>query len=261
MSRLWQVKVTVPRGLEGRGKAISLKFEARRWLLVLLCDDLPAKLLEPAGKQVGVDVGIASFATTSEGQPIDGPRQGRERAADLSCAQKLLSRKKPGSADRRAVRKTVGGRPRKIADQRRDFHPKSARALVKDCELTCPDRLSIKKMVRRAKPRPEPEEPGSFLRDGQAPGAGLNKGIRDEGSARFGSILENKAREPGREVIEVDPLHTSQMGARCRHLGPGKRVSQAVLRGRSCADEAHAEVKSARNISRAGLARPDAPAA
>ena len=105
-----QVNVTVHRLVEGEVKTISAKREGRRWFVVLSCDDVPAKPLEPTGKVVGIDVGIASFATTSEGQPIDGPRQGRERAADLSCAQKLLSRKKPGSADRRAVRKTVGGR-------------------------------------------------------------------------------------------------------------------------------------------------------
>ena len=68
-----QVKVSVHRQVEGRVKTIQVRREGRRWLLVLSCDDVPARPLEPTRAAVGVDVGIASFATTSDGQRLPNP--------------------------------------------------------------------------------------------------------------------------------------------------------------------------------------------
>ncbi len=82
-----------------------------------------------------------------------------------------------------------------------------------------------------------------------------------QGWAQFRSILKGRAEEAGRAVIDVDPRHTSQMCATCGHVHPGNHVGQAVFRCCSCGHEAHADVNTARNILRAGLARPDAPAA
>ncbi|MDA8288144.1 MAG: transposase [Actinomycetota bacterium] len=255
------VKVTVHRAVEGRVKTISVKREGRRWFLVLSCDDVPVKPLEPTGKTVGIDVGIASFATTSEGHHIDNPRWGRQAADDLARAQGVLARKKRGSANRRAARETVAARHRKVTNQRRDFHHKTARALVNDYDVICVEGLSITNMVHWVKPRPDSDNPGNFLPNGQAAKAGLNRSIQDAGWAQFVSILKGKAEEAGRDVIDVNPRHTSQMCAKCGHVEAGNRVSQAVFRCRRCGHEAHADVNAARNILRAGLARPDAQAA
>jgi len=254
------VKVTAHRAVEGRVKTLSVKREGHRWFLVLSCDDVPAKPLEPAGKAVGIDVGITSFATTSEGCHIDNPRFGRQAAGNLARAQQVLARKKRGSANRRAARETVAAWHRKVTNQRRDFHQKTARALVNDYDVICVEGLSVTNMVRRVKPQPDPENPGGFLPNGQAAKAGLNRSISDAGWAQFVSILAAKAEEAGRQMISVNPRHTSQMCARCGHVAPGNRVHQAVFRCRSCGHEAHADVNAARNILRAGLARPGAQA-
>ncbi len=121
------VKVAVHHKVQGRVKTISVKREGRRWFMVLSCDDVPAKPLEPTGRAVGIDVGIASFAVTSEGHHIDNPRFGRKAAGKLDEAQQVLARKKRGSNNRRAARETVAARHRKMANQRRDFHHKTAR--------------------------------------------------------------------------------------------------------------------------------------
>jgi putative transposase len=249
------VKVTAHRQVEGTVKTVQVRREGRRWMLVLSCDDVPARPLEATGRAVGVDVGIVSFATTSDGQHVDNPRWGRAGADRLAAAQTVLNRKKRGSNNRRRARETVGARHRKIANQRRDFHHKTARHLVDSYDLIAVEDLKIKNMTRRAKPRPDPATPGRYLPNGQAAKSGLNRSIHDAGWAAFVSILRAKAEEAGRTVIDVDPRHTSDRCEACGHTDEANRVSQAVFTCRQCAHHAHADEHAARNILRAGLAR------
>lgn len=249
-----EVKVTAHRPVEGQVKTVSVKREARKWYLVLSCDDVPTRPREPSGRAAGVDVGIADFAVTSDGEHIANPRWGRAAAGRLEAAQRRLAGKQRGSNNRRAARETVAARHRKIANQRRDFHHKAARALVGDYDVLFVEDLDVKNMVRRAKPRPDPEQPGVFLPNGQAAKSGLNRSISDAGWAQFRSILHAKAEEAGRTVIGVDPRHTSDRCEACGHQTKENRVSQAVFRCRACGHEAHADEHAARNILRAGLA-------
>jgi hypothetical protein len=68
-----QVKVHLHRQVAGRVKTIQVKRHGRRWMLVLSCDDVPTNPLPATGQRAGVDVGIVSFATTSDGQHVDIP--------------------------------------------------------------------------------------------------------------------------------------------------------------------------------------------
>ena len=116
-----QVKVHLHRQVHGRVKTIQIKRQGRRWMLVLSCDDVPTNPLPGTGRQAGIDVGIVSFATTSDGEHIDNPRWGRAAADKLAAAQQRLQRAKRRTRNRDRRRQTVAARYRKIANQRKDF--------------------------------------------------------------------------------------------------------------------------------------------
>ena len=189
------------------------------------------------------------------------PRWARSAAARLSAAQQRLARAKRGSNNRGRRRETVAARHRKIANCRRDFHHKTARTLVQTYDLIAVEDLSIANMVRRAKPVPDPDNPGQFLPNGAAAKTGLNRSISDAGWGQFVSILRAKAEDAGRIVIEVDPRHTSDGCEKCGHAAKENRVTQAVFACRRCGHHAQADEHAARNILRAGLARHAADAA
>src|SRR6478736_3600895 len=90
-----QVKVSAHREVRGRIKTIQVRREGRRWILVLSCDEVPTNPLPGTGHQAGVDVGIASFATTSDGAHIDNPRWGRAASDRLTAAQRGLHARSP----------------------------------------------------------------------------------------------------------------------------------------------------------------------
>ena len=190
------LKVTVHRQVRGRVKTIQVRREGRRWLLVLSCDEVPTRFLEPTRAAVGVDVGIASFATTSDGEHVPNPRYGRVAAAKLGAAQKALARKQRGSNNRRNARATVATRHRKIANQRRNFHHQVARALVADYGLLVVEDLKIGNMVRRPPPRPDPDRLGGFL-----PNRGRRQGR-----------LAPKHPRRGLGPVRVDPARQSGSG-------------------------------------------------
>jgi putative transposase len=250
-----QLKVTVHRQVQGKVKTIQVRRQGRRWLLVLSCDGVPTQPLEPTRAEVGVDVGIASFATTSDGQHVPNPGYGRVAAARLGSAQQVLIRKRRGSNNRGKARETLAGRHRKLANQRRNFHYQVARALVADYGLLVVEDLRILNLVRRPAPRPDPDQPGRFLPNRAAAKTGLHQSIHDAGWAQFVSILRAKAEEAGRVVIDVDARHTSDRCGACGHTAKENRASQAVFSCRGCGHTLNADEHAARNILRAGLAR------
>jgi putative transposase len=250
-----QLKVTVHRQVGGKVKTIQVRRQGRRWMLILSCDEVPTRPLEPTGAAVGIDLGIASFATTSDGQHLPNPRFGRAAAARLGAAQQVLARKQRGSNNRGKARATLAARHRKLANQRRHFHHQAARALVADYGLLVIEDLKVRNMVRRPAPRPDPDQPDRFLPNRAAAKAGLHRSIHDAGWAQFVSILRAKAEEAGRVVIDVDARHTSDRCGACGHTATENRASQAVFSCRSCGQTVDADEHAARNILRAGLAR------
>jgi putative transposase len=249
-----QVKVHLHRPVAGRVKTIQVKRQGRRWMLVLSCDDVATNPLPATGRTAGIDVGIVSFATTSDGQQIDNPRWGRGAADRLTAAQQRLQRAKHRSRNRDRRRETVAARHRKIANQRKDFHHKHARALAVRYELLVVEDLRIANMVRRAKPIPDADNPEQFLPNGARAKSGLNRSISDAGWGQFVSILRAKAEDAGRTWIEVDPRHTSDRCENCGYAAAENRVTQADFVCQRCSHRAPADQHAARNILRAGLA-------
>ena len=107
-------------------------------------------------------------------------------------------------------------------------------------------------MTRR--PAPRPNDQGGHDPNGAAAKAALNRSILDAGWGILDRMLAYKAEEAGRQVIRVDPRHTSQRCAECGTVDPGSHVG-AVFHCRSCGHTDHADINAARNILRAGLAQ------
>jgi putative transposase len=248
------VRVSAHRPVEGRVKTIAVKREGRRWFLVLSCDDVPEKPLPGTGTVVGIDMGITAFLATSDGALVANPCHGRRSARRLAAAQRVLARKRRGSLNRRRAKAVVANRHRKAANQRRDFHHQVARRLVDTYDVIVLENLAVANMTRSA--AGTLETPGVNV----AAKSGLNRSVLDAGWAQFATILAAKVEETGRQIVKVDPRHTSQTCHDCGHVDAGNR-SGAAFACLACGHTDHADVNAARNVLRAGLARPAADAA
>jgi putative transposase len=247
-----RVKVRQHRPVVGRVKTLQLKREHRRWYVIVVTD-IEAMLLPATGRSVGVDLGVARFLTTSDGQIIANPRfldAAQERIANL---QRRKARARPGSGNRRRLRRALAKEWRRLRNQRRDFHHQTARALIDTCDALALEDLRVAAMTATA--AGTVEHPGRNV----AAKAGLNRSILDVGWGQFTSILVAKAESAGRRIVLVHPACTSidchACGARCTR--PRRDTVVCPVHGALDAD-----LNGARNIAtRAGLGSGQASAA
>ena len=239
-----RVKVRQHRPVVGWVKTLQPRRESRRWYVIVVTETEPV-LLPTTGRSVGIDVGVMRFLTTSDGEAVADLRfldSAQERIADL---QRRKQRARPGSGNRRRLRRALAKEWRKVRDQRRDFHHKTARGLVDNYDTIALEQLRVAAMTASA--AGTVEDPGRNV----AAKAGLNRSILDAGWAQFTSILVAKAESAGRRVVLVHPAHTSidchACGARCGR--PRQDTVVCPVHG-----DLDADLNGARNIaSRAGL--------
>ena len=166
-------------------------------------------LLPPTGnvdfgelsRAVGVDVGLSSFATLSDGQKIDNPRFYRRDEADLKRVQQRKDAAKnaqnwPANAKQKGILARIHER---IANRRADFAHKRSRELVDTYHVIVFEDLA-------------PLELGKSR--------GMRKSILDVAWTQFISMTVAKAVEAGRRVILVNPRNTTKMCSSCGELGP-----------------------------------------
>lgn len=191
------------RPIQGTVASVTVKRRAGRWFVQFSCNDVPADPTLVAGVgEVGVDVGLTTFATLSTGEEIPNPRYGQRALDGLRRAQRILSRRRKGSHRRRKQARVVARQHAHVAAQRRDYAFKVARGLVQRFSVIAVEDLQIRNMVRNRS---------------------VARSISDASWGTFLSILEAKAEEAGSRVVRVDARNTSQDCSKC-----GARVRKAL---------------------------------
>lgn len=244
------VRVHQHRPVRGTVKTISVKREGTRWYVILSCDDVPTEALPATGAAAGIDMGVTSLVTTSDGEHLDNPRHLAASADRLAAAQRDLARTKRGSKRRRKAAVRVAALHGKVRRQRLDGAHKAALRLVRDYDVIAHEDLRVANMTRSASGTAE--APGRNV----AQKSGLNRSILDAGWGVFLKVLADKAESAGRKLIAVNPANTSRTCSRCGHWKEN-RLTQAEFHCQRCAHTAHADVNAAINILRAGLALRD----
>ncbi|MFF4624420.1 RNA-guided endonuclease InsQ/TnpB family protein [Nonomuraea jabiensis] len=263
------LRVHQHRPIAGRVKQIEIKREGSRWYVICSCDDVPAVPLPATGREVGVDMGVAHFATvsepiddlTDEGGHVANPRYLKTVEEELAAAQRAYARTRRGSTRRKRAAKKIGQIHRKVARRRTDHAHKIALGLVRAADVIAIEDLRIANMTKSPVVKPNPEQAGGFLPNGSAAKPGLNKSILDAGGGVFLAILNDKAESAGRDVIAVDPRNTSRTCPECGHVSEANRTTQVGFICVTCGYVANADVVGASNIKRAGLVLRDARAA
>ncbi|MFF0095347.1 RNA-guided endonuclease InsQ/TnpB family protein [Streptomyces canus] len=221
----------LPEGAQPTTVTVS-RDAAGRWFVSLLCEDTiaPAPATTAA---VGLDAGITSLVTLSTGEKVDNPKHEKRDRARLARAQRELSRKAKGSANREKARRKVARVHARIADRRRDFLHKLSTQLVRENQTVVIEDLSVR----------------NLLKNGM-----LARAISDASWTQLRSMLEYKCAWYGRELVVVDRFFPSSK--LCGNCGTvrGKLPLNAREWTCDCGAVHDRDVNAARNILAAGLA-------
>ncbi|NJO83072.1 MAG: IS200/IS605 family element transposase accessory protein TnpB [Blastochloris sp.] len=208
LSKIGAVHGVLHRPLEGMPKTVTLtRSRTGKWYACFSCEVEPRELA-PTAESVGVDVGLASFATLSTGDEIDNPRFSRRDEADLQRVQQLKDAAKNTQRwdENRRRKKALARIHERIANRRSDFAHKRSRELVNRFQVIVFEDLAPLEMGRSR---------------------GMRKSLLDVAWSQCISMTVAKAEEAGRRVILVNPRNTSKRCSSCGELVP-KRLSDRI---------------------------------
>ena len=229
------------RKFDGRLKTVTVSFEANQYHASLLFDDgKEFKKPKHNGKKVGIDVGVALFATLSNGKMIKPLKLDRV-IKKMKKVQKSLSRKKKGSNNRTKAKEKLQKAHLKIANKRKDFLHKLSNEITSENQTIVIEKLKIKNMTKSATGTVEEPKKSSGKR-------GLNRAITQQSWGLFFEMLKYKAEKKGGEVIEVDPKFTSQKCSCCGYISKENRKSQSKFRCVKCNFRLNADLNASLNI-------------
>lgn len=224
----------IPQGC--KPSTVTVKLEpSGRWFVSLLVDDYTVEALPPTQAQVGIDVGISSLITTSDGEKITNPKHFNKLYQKLKRAQKELSRKTKGSNNRYKARLKVAKIHAKIKDARTDFLHKLTTDLVRNNSLIAIEDLAVRNMVKNHK---------------------LARSISDAAWGEMFRQLEYKCDWYGRQLVKIDRFFPSSK--RCSHCGYVTEKMPLNIRSWDCPSCGTTDIdrdsNASKNILAAGLA-------
>lgn len=194
LSKIGTIKIVQHREVEGKIRTCTIKKDIDQWYVSFSVEiDIPIISVE-VKTEIGIDVGLKSLITMSNGIQIEPPKFLRALEKRLSREQIHLSKRKLRSKNRNKQRITVAKVHRRIRNQRKDFAHKTSRKLVKEYDHIVFEDLQIQNMVKNHH---------------------LAKSISDAGWSQLINFTKTKAEYAGKLVELVNPINTSQNCSGC----------------------------------------------
>ena len=214
---------------------MTVSKRAGRWYASLTVEcDTPVAVCAPNGGAVGVDLGIKTLATLSDGTVIDNPRCLAASERRLKMAQKALSRKVKGSRRRAKARAKVARINARVANQRQDAIHKASTWLAGTYSEISIEDLHVAGMVKNHR---------------------LAKGVSDASFAEFRRQLEYKTARTGARLHIVDRWYpSSKTCSKCGAVKAKLPLSERVYRCDGCGLSMDRDLNAAININVAGSA-------
>jgi len=233
----------------GTVKNATISHSCGKWFVSIQTERELEQPMHPSASIIGVDVGIARFATLSNGTVFAPINSFKKHQTRLARYQRAMSRKVKFSINWKKAKAKVTKLHQKIGNLRRDYLHKSTTTISQNHAVVCIEDLQVSNMSKSAAGRVE--APGR----GVKAKSGLNKSILDQGWFEFRRQLEYKQAWRGGLVVVVNPRNTSRSCPCCGHVSKDNRQSQAQFLCVECGYEEHADVVGAINVLRAGHAR------
>jgi putative transposase len=231
LSKIGTVRVVLHRPIEGTPKTVCVRRSATgKWYVTLACQWEPTPLPETP-EQVGMDLGLTTFAAFSTGEKIENPRFFRAEEKALAKTQRRLAKEAKGTPKRRKQRQVVARVHERVRWRRQDFAHQESRRIVNRFQFIAVEDLSVNRMVHNHC---------------------LAKSIVDAAWAEFVSMVNVKAEWAGRSCIAVNPAYTSQECSGCGHRQK-MALSDRIYRCPCCSLELGRDLNAALNILRLGL--------
>ena len=232
----------------GEVKNVTVSHSCGHWYISVQTEREVSDVIHPSTSAIGVDMGIAQFATLSDGHVFAAVNSFKQKQKQLARYQRAFSRKVKFSQNWKKQKSKIGRLHQTIANIRKDYLHKTTTIISQNHAMIVIEDLQVKNMSKSAS--------GNLNKPGRHVKAksGLNRSILDQGWFEFRRQIEYKQVWRGGDVLAVPPQYTSQRCSCCGTVSKENRPSQAKFACIACGYQANADVNAAMNILAAGHA-------
>ncbi|MEB0033056.1 transposase [Undibacterium sp. RTI2.1] len=246
LPKLGWIRYRNSRNVLGEVRNVTVSQSGGKWFESIQTEREVEQPLTTAAWAIGIDVGIARFATLSDESYIAPLNSFKKHQQRLARYQRRMSRKVKFSSNWKKAKAKVQQIHSTIANARKDFLHKATTTISQNHALVCIENLQVKNMSRSSK--------GNSEQNGKkvAQKSGLNRSILDQGWGEFRRQLAYKVVWHGGMLLAVPPHNTSRTCPACGHVSKDNRQTQAKFLCVDCGYENHADVVGAINILERG---------
>ncbi|MGZ2743212.1 RNA-guided endonuclease InsQ/TnpB family protein [Burkholderia stagnalis] len=242
LPKLGWIRYRNSRDVLGEVRNATVSRHAGKWFVSIQTAREVEQPVPQASRAVGIDLGIARFATISDGSYLAPLNSFKRHEARLRRAQRAMSRKTKFSHNWKKAKASIQRIHARIGNARRDYLHKATTTISQNHAMVCIEDLQVRNMSRSA--AGSADAPGKNVRAK----CGLNKAILDQGWYEFRRQLDYKLTWRGGWLIVVPPRNTSRTCPCCAHVSADNRQTQARFACVACGFEENADVVGAINI-------------
>jgi putative transposase len=232
----------------GEVKNVTVSHSCGHWYISVQTEREVSDVIHPSTSAIGVDMGIAQFATLSDGHVFAAVNSFKQKQKRLARYQRTFSRKVKFSQNWKKQKSKIGKLHQTIANIRKDYLHKTTTIISQNHAMIVIEDLQVKNMSKSASGNLN--KPGHHVKAK----SGLNRSILDQGWFEFRRQIEYKQIWRGGDVLAVPPQYTSQRCSCCGTVSKENRQSQAKFACIACGYQANADVNAAMNILAEGHA-------
>ena len=245
LPKLGWIRYRNSRDVLGELRNVTVSSKGGKWL-VSIQTRRELEVVSSVTAAVGIDLGIARFATLSDGSYIAPLNSFKSKATKLAKYQRRMAHKQKFSNNWKKAKAKVQKIHAQIANARRDFLHKATTTISQNHALVFIEDLQVRNMSKSS--AGTAENHGKHV----AQKSGLNKAILDQGWGEFRRQLDYKLAWNGGMLFAVPPHYTSQTCPCCGHVSADNRQTQARFACVECGYENHADVVGAINVLERG---------
>jgi len=238
LPKVGAVKMRESLRFAGKILGATVSREADRWSISIQVE-LPTdyKRARTADGQVGVDLGITHLATLSTGVVIDGPQPLKQGLKQVKRANRVLHRRKKGSANRQKAQRRVAKVHTRVAHVRNDALHKLTSELCRKNQAISIEDLHVKGMIKNKR---------------------LSRAISDMGWGECRRQLAYKAPLYGNQLHIIGRFEpSSKMCHRCKTVKKVLSLGERLFVCNACGHIADRDLNAAKNTHQLGQAMPE----
>ena len=215
-------------------KSVTItKTKSGKYFATILIDGDLLRTVNKSNKSVGIDLGIKTLLTFSDGKTIDNPKWINTNEKKLKKVQKQLSKKVNGSNNRNKVRLRLAKLHEKIKNQKQDFLHNITTKIINENQVIVLEDLNVSGMLKNHK---------------------LAKSIQELGLYEIKRQLEYKSLWYGRELVFVSRwFPSSKTCCECGWKNDKLTLSDREFICEDCGNVIDRDLNASINIEKEGI--------